>query len=47
MGKGSQESIMILQVVSRSGIQRIDVTKKIDCLFSYRDRVIEVTDKRK
>lgn len=47
MGKGLQKRIMILQVVSRSGIQRIDVIRKIDCLFCYRDRITEVTNKRK
>lgn len=47
MGKGLQKRIMILQVVSRSSIQRIDVTRKIDSSFCYRDRIIEVTDKRK
>jgi len=38
MGKGLQERIMILQVANRSVIQRIYVTRKIDCLFCYRGR---------
>lgn len=38
---------MIIQVESRSGIQRNDVTRKIDYLFCNRDKIIGVMGKRK
>lgn len=47
MGRSLQERIMIIQVQSRSDIQRLDVTRKIDCLFCTRDKIIEVIGKRK
>lgn len=38
---------MIIQVESRSGIQRLGATRKIDCLFCNREKIIEVISKRK
>lgn len=38
---------MIIQVESRSGIQRNYVTRKIDCFFCNREKIIEVMGKRK
>lgn len=34
-------------IVLRPGIKRIDVSRKNDCLFCYRNKITEVTGKRK
>lgn len=38
---------MIIQVERRSGIQRLDVNRKIDCLFYNRGKIIEIIGKTK